>query len=200
MQEPNVNCRVESFGLMCSKFDERRKRWVVEMGFGGLLYLAGLQLPRTLCYWLMTRVDPINEMFVDVDGNKFRLCTNQVRCILGIPKGTKLLPTRLEGDDALKKANELEDRYNKVLSSKGHMGGVRAVRKGYPITPIMLDRAEGEWQEEEEEEFKLLFLFLAVQMILCPTQCPRLPLDLIRLPLDLIPAVTCALCVGGPEI
>ncbi|KAL2937932.1 Elongation factor Ts [Bienertia sinuspersici] len=38
------------------------------MGFGGLLYLRKKHLPRSLCYWLMTRIDPINEMFVPNDG------------------------------------------------------------------------------------------------------------------------------------
>ena len=48
IQDPNVNCRVETLGVVCSKFDQKRKKWVIEMGFGGLMYLAGLQLPRTL--------------------------------------------------------------------------------------------------------------------------------------------------------
>uniref|UniRef100_A0A803LBD1 Uncharacterized protein n=1 Tax=Chenopodium quinoa TaxID=63459 RepID=A0A803LBD1_CHEQI len=57
---PNLNCRVESFARICQTFDSRR-RWVAEMGFGGLLYLSGdMHLPRQLGYWLVTRLDPIN--------------------------------------------------------------------------------------------------------------------------------------------
>ena len=103
IQDLNVNCRVETFGVLCSNFDETRKRWVIEMGFGGLLYLAGLQLPRMLCYWLMNRVDPENEMFMDGQGNNHRLNTNQVRWILGIPKRSKVVLVELLVRKQLKK-------------------------------------------------------------------------------------------------
>lgn len=49
-RRPNVNCRFEAFEWICCSFDERRKNWVREMGFGGLLNFVDWQLPRTLCY------------------------------------------------------------------------------------------------------------------------------------------------------
>ncbi|XP_021759934.1 uncharacterized protein LOC110724778 [Chenopodium quinoa] len=56
---------------------------------------------------------------------------------------------------------------------------------GIHINSIVLDRLEGDWDADEEEEFKTLFLMVALQMVLCPTQSPRLAADL-------VPALTCA--------
>ena len=99
--------------------------------------------------------------------------------MIGIPKGSEPVPIRVIGDDALRKACDMEERYGKVISENNKAGGGVSCRKGYPITPKMLERVESEWDEAQEEEFKLLFLFLAIQMIICPTQCPRLPKDLL---------------------
>ncbi|XP_021716297.1 uncharacterized protein LOC110684191 [Chenopodium quinoa] len=57
---PNMKCRIETFSRICHTFDERRTRWVNEMGFGGLLNIPmDMHLPRQLGYWLMSRIDPL---------------------------------------------------------------------------------------------------------------------------------------------
>ncbi|XP_021736115.1 uncharacterized protein LOC110702670 isoform X2 [Chenopodium quinoa] len=49
-----------------------------------------------------------------------------------------------------------------------------------------MDFLEGVWQDDQEEEFKTLFLLVSLDLVLCPTQSPRLAVDL-------IPALTCAM-------
>ncbi|XP_021723578.1 uncharacterized protein LOC110690964 [Chenopodium quinoa] len=50
----------------------------------------------------------------------------------------------------------------------------------------MLDRLEGYFEESQEEEFKTLFLIVALEMVLCPTQSPRLAANL-------LPSLSCAM-------
>ncbi|XP_021759317.1 uncharacterized protein LOC110724216 [Chenopodium quinoa] len=90
---PSINCRIHSFGRICKKFEERRTRWVNEMGFGGILHLVSdMHLPRQLSYWIMTRIDPLNRILIAPDGHEFPLSKNQVRWILGTPSGNKYVP------------------------------------------------------------------------------------------------------------
>ena len=93
VQQPNFNCRVEAFGRVISEFNDVRKKWVVEIGFGGLLNIVGLTLPRTLCYWLMTRLDPCKGSIRLSDGREYLLTPNHVRWVLGIPNGEKRSPS-----------------------------------------------------------------------------------------------------------
>ena len=93
-QQPNIVCRVEAFGRVVEHFDDRRRRWVVEMGFGGLLHMVGLSLQRTLCYWLMTRVDPIKETILLNDGHEYSLQPSQLRWVLGLPLGPRVIPRK----------------------------------------------------------------------------------------------------------
>ncbi|XP_021714741.1 uncharacterized protein LOC110682724 isoform X1 [Chenopodium quinoa] len=94
---PNMTCRVQSIGRICQKFDERRKRWVCDMGFGGLLHFAShMHLPRQLAYWIMTRIDPINRCLIGTNGRSIYFSKNQVHWILGIPNGEKPVPTSKE--------------------------------------------------------------------------------------------------------
>ncbi|XP_021736783.1 uncharacterized protein LOC110703306 [Chenopodium quinoa] len=57
---------------------------------------------------------------------------------------------------------------------------------GIPVNSKIMERVEGKWEAHEEEEFKTLFLLLSLEMVLCPTQSPRLACDL-------FPALTCAM-------
>ncbi|XP_057252321.1 uncharacterized protein LOC125499493 isoform X2 [Beta vulgaris subsp. vulgaris] len=66
-RESNMNCRVETFGKVVKGFDERKRKLVMEMGFGGLLFFAGKSLPKTFCYWLCTRVDVKNRVLLMPD-------------------------------------------------------------------------------------------------------------------------------------
>ncbi|XP_021743187.1 uncharacterized protein LOC110709277 [Chenopodium quinoa] len=100
---PNLTCRIESFGRICQKFDDRRKKWVGEMGFGGLLFLdSGMHLPRQLVYWLLSRIDPIKKMLICLDGTEFKLSQNQVYWIFGIPNGGKAVPSKSRMNDHVK--------------------------------------------------------------------------------------------------
>ncbi|KMT09022.1 hypothetical protein BVRB_6g137280 [Beta vulgaris subsp. vulgaris] len=96
-----MNGRVETFGKVVKGFDERKRKLVTEMGFGGLLFLEGKSLPRTFCYWLCTRVDDKNrvlQMLLTPAGLEFPISKTQVHWVLGIPAGPKTVP--LYGEDA----------------------------------------------------------------------------------------------------
>lgn len=67
----------------------------MEIGFGGLLTLAsGMHLPRQLAYWLLSRVNPINNIFTSPDGMELRFPPIQVNWVLGIPIGEILFQRR----------------------------------------------------------------------------------------------------------
>ncbi|XP_021714845.1 uncharacterized protein LOC110682806 [Chenopodium quinoa] len=180
---PNLTCRIESFGRICQKFDGRRRRWVTKMGFGGLLHLAalGMQLPRQLAYWLLTRVDPVSKTLISPDGKEFSLSPNQVYWVLGIPNGGKPVPTKKN------MTSEIKDRVDALLREYGSSWETRCSRyegrvyisKGISVNHMVMERLEGEWNDGEEAEFKTLFLLLSLHMVLCPTQSPRISADLV---------------------
>ncbi|KAL2943834.1 hypothetical protein RDABS01_032181 [Bienertia sinuspersici] len=155
-RQPNINCRVERFGKICDMFDDRRKRWVTQMGFGGLLYLRKKHLPRSLCYWLMTRIDPINEMFVSNDGKTFRLSKNHVSYVFGIPNGPNCVPSKVVGREL--------GKYIPLIEREFGSGCVRKSDNGSGST------CGGVLEESEEHEFKALFLAISLHLVLTPTQ------------------------------
>ena len=115
-----MGCRIESFGRICQKFDDRRRRWVCEMGFGSLLHLAlDMHLPRQLAYWVMTRMDPISEMFRSPNGIGFKFSKNQARWVLGIPMGSRtVLCTKTMTHDERVKVQNIILKYGKSWQSK----------------------------------------------------------------------------------
>ncbi|XP_021758868.1 uncharacterized protein LOC110723801 [Chenopodium quinoa] len=180
-----VHCRVNAFGKLCKSFDERRKKWVRQMGFGGLLFLMDSWLPMNLCYWLMTRMDPFNQLFISPDGHEYKLSKDQVRWILGIPKGSKVVPRKVTSTEMRSKVSDIERKFGKEWELKRIKSGRVNKLKGIVIEGALLEKAKGSWEEEDEEEFKTLFLILALHMILCP------PLSSV-LDNDLLPALSCA--------
>lgn len=185
MQRPNVICRVESFGKICGPFNERRKKWVREMGFGGLLYLVNMHLPRALCYWLMTRIDPDNEMLV-VCGKQYRISEVQVRWILGLPKGINPVPSDHISDEAHRRVLGMIEKYGQVWTSVEGSSAKVVRRPGISTSSNVVERLMSNFDDEEADEFKTLFLMAAIDMVLCPTQCTRFSKDL-------LPAVGCAI-------
>ncbi|XP_021715741.1 uncharacterized protein LOC110683657 [Chenopodium quinoa] len=184
---PSINCRIQSFGRICKKFDERRTRWVNEMAFGGILHLVSdMHVPRQLSYWIMTRIDPLNRILIAPDGHEFPLSKNQVRWILGTPSGNKSVPSsKMMNNEVREKVHKVILQYGSSWKTKSSRGcGSVYISVGIPVTSKMMDRLEGNFGEDEEEEFKTLFLILLLHMVMCPTQSPRLATDL-------IPAVSC---------
>lgn len=94
-----MNCRVEAFGKCVEGFDEQKWRLVREMGFGGLLFLEGLRLPRTFYYWLCSRVDVSSKTWLGPGGIEISLSKAQVYWIFGIPIGEKVLPLFEEDEE-----------------------------------------------------------------------------------------------------
>ncbi|XP_021755803.1 uncharacterized protein LOC110720990 [Chenopodium quinoa] len=180
-----VHCHVKAFGKICKSFDERRKKWVRQMGFGGLLFLMDSWLPMNLCYWLMTRMDPINQLLIAPDGHEYKLFKDQVRWILGIPNGSKVVPRKVTNTEMRSKVSDIERKFGKEWAIKQKMSGRVNKQKGIVIDGALLEKAKGSWEEEDEEDFKTLFLILALHMILCP------PLSS-HFDNDLMPALSCA--------
>ncbi|XP_021752260.1 uncharacterized protein LOC110717799 isoform X2 [Chenopodium quinoa] len=169
---PNMGCRIESFGRICQKFDDRRRRWVCEMGFGSLLHLAlDMHLPRQLAYWVMTRMDPISKMLRSPNGLEFRFSKNQVRWVLGIPMGSITVPsTKTMTQHDRVKVQRFILKYGKSWESKsGRQSGQVYTSVGIPLSSDLVNRLERCFDAGEEEEFNTLFLIIALEMVLCPT-------------------------------
>ncbi|XP_021722289.1 uncharacterized protein LOC110689788 [Chenopodium quinoa] len=190
---PNMNFRIETFSRICLTFDDRRTRWDNEMGLGGLLTVpTDIHLPRQLGYWLMTRIDPLNKVFIAPDGKQFRLSANQVHWVLGIPNGGLTVPTGKSKFSLMhEKVIRIQEKYGVPTRTRSKKdSGVVYTSIGIPVNGKMMERVEGKWEAHEEEEFKTLFLFLSLEMVLCPTQSPRLACDLLH-------ALTCAMNDGS---
>ncbi|XP_021758867.1 uncharacterized protein LOC110723800 isoform X2 [Chenopodium quinoa] len=183
--QPRISCNVERFGKICQSFDDRRKRWVREMGFEGLLYLVDKDLSKDLCYWLMTQINPIKELFRASDGRKYRLSKDQVSWILGIPKGDKVVPRRVRDEEMKRKVRDIQKNFGKEYEARLKTSEKVIKHNRIPVTSALIERAKGSWGEEQEAEFKTVFLILALHLVLCPTQAHQLESDL-------VPALTCA--------
>ncbi|KAL2944549.1 nucleoprotein [Bienertia sinuspersici] len=132
------------------------------MGFDGLFSLIGKGLTRNLCYWLMTRVDVPNRMFISVDDKEFPLTKVQVHWVLGLPIGPNELP---KGDDKGSLKEEV-GRLWSMYSSKSLSGAAGISRKN--VVDVLLSN------DMTEKEFKECFMMLALKDVLCPTTCHRM--------------------------
>ncbi|XP_021758961.1 uncharacterized protein LOC110723872 isoform X2 [Chenopodium quinoa] len=159
------------------------------MGFSGLLSVPGdLQLLRQICYWLMSRIDPVSRKLIGCDGKDFFFSKNQEQWVLGIPNGGLPIPSYKTMNYVERaKVDEILCKYGKSLQSKSSRDCDRVYySKSIAVDSKIMDLVEGVWLDDQEEEFKTLFLLLALDLVLCPTQSPRLAVDL-------IPALTCAM-------
>ncbi|KAL2920828.1 Luminal-binding protein 1 [Bienertia sinuspersici] len=150
-KQPNVNCRIESFGYTIMEFSETKRKWVEEIGFDGLFSLIGKGLTRNLCYWLMTRVDVPNRIFISVDGKEFPLTKVQVHWVMRLPIGPNVLP---EGDE------------KGSLKGDAPSGAAGISRKN--VVDVLLSN------DVTEKDFKECFVMLALMDVLCPTTCHRM--------------------------
>ncbi|KAL2895218.1 Glycerol-3-phosphate dehydrogenase mitochondrial [Bienertia sinuspersici] len=92
----NVNCRVEQFGLLMEGLEGEKMEVVESMGFGHLKHLSGQAMNKELGYWLMTRVNADTGELMAGDGREFTLSSEQVQCVLGIPKGERPVPLQMD--------------------------------------------------------------------------------------------------------
>ncbi|KAL2942469.1 hypothetical protein RDABS01_030819 [Bienertia sinuspersici] len=160
--QPNKNCRIESLGYTVMEFSETKRKWVEEIGFDGLFSLIGKGLTRNLCYWLMTRVDVPNRIFISVDGKEFPLTKVQVHWVLGLPIGPNVLPAGDEKGSLKEDVGRLWSKY----SSKAPLGAAGISRKNV-VDALLSD-------DVTEKEFKECFVMLALMDVLCPTTCHRM--------------------------
>lgn len=159
-----MNCRAETFGRVVNNFDSVRKKWVMEMGFGGLLELAGVKQPRKLCYWLFTRLDPLNGLIIDTNGKEYPISPEQIHLVLGIPIGGKVVPRTAESAQMEEERFFIVSTYGRQYES--HVSVV--------LDDILPSLCQENWNLEEEDKFKTEFLISALATFLCPTSCGRL--------------------------
>lgn len=74
---------------------KRFRQWF----FSNILEMGMTQLPRRLCYWLMSRVDTEGLLLVGVDGREHRLEASQVRDVMGIPMDIYEVPKMIVEED-----------------------------------------------------------------------------------------------------
>ncbi|KAL2899981.1 S-adenosylmethionine synthase [Bienertia sinuspersici] len=129
----NVNCRVEQFGLLMEGLEGEKMELVERMGFGHLKHLSGQAMNKELGYWLMTRV----------------------QCVLGIPKGEKLVPLLMDDTNRVE-IDKICRWFSKVEYGKACISIVEA--KDYVMG-----------EEVDVEKYRVAFLVVLLGMFLCPT-------------------------------
>uniref|UniRef100_A0A803N1Z9 Ubiquitin-like protease family profile domain-containing protein n=1 Tax=Chenopodium quinoa TaxID=63459 RepID=A0A803N1Z9_CHEQI len=158
----NVNCRVESFGLINNGFCDKKRKIVKEMGFAGLYASVDRQLSRELAYWLATRVDVPSNCLITLDGKEFPFDPVEVHWVLGIPKGPKPVPKKAVDEDMKIFVQGVVNQFSLTTPSR-----VRGIPRKNLVDAL-------EAPLEDVVEFKVAFLLLALAVILCPTTSHRL--------------------------
>uniref|UniRef100_A0A803N9N0 Ubiquitin-like protease family profile domain-containing protein n=1 Tax=Chenopodium quinoa TaxID=63459 RepID=A0A803N9N0_CHEQI len=168
-QYSNIVCRVESFSVSVSAFDTKRKELVRRMGFGALLELDMKNIPRQFCYWLMARV---------------REDATMVRCVLGIPMGSKPVPMDIgEDEEKIMLVKSMYDAYG--TGPKKETISLKAASS--VLCPLGTDQKHMPLLTEiDEEEFMVAFFIVVLGKLLCTTTNSS------NLASSLIPCVTVA--------
>ncbi|KAL2933795.1 Protein MAINTENANCE OF MERISTEMS [Bienertia sinuspersici] len=151
----NVNCRVEQFGLLMEGLEGEKMELVERIGFGHLKHLSGQAMNKELGYWLMTRVNADTGELIAGDGREFTLSSEQVQCVLGIPKGEKLVPSLMDDTNRVE-IDKICRWFSKVEYGKACISIVEA--KDYVMG-----------EEVDVEKYRVAFLVVLLGMFLCPT-------------------------------
>ncbi|KAL2897566.1 Protein MAINTENANCE OF MERISTEMS, partial [Bienertia sinuspersici] len=151
----NVNCRVEQFGLLMEGLEGEKMDIVESMGFGHLKHLSGQAMNKELGYWLMTRVNADTGELMAGDGREFTLSSEQVQCVLGIPKGERLVPLQMDDNNRVE-IDKICRWFSKVEYGKACISIVQA--KDYVMG-----------EEVDVEKYRVAFLVVLLGMFLCPT-------------------------------
>ncbi|KAL2942790.1 Protein MAINTENANCE OF MERISTEMS, partial [Bienertia sinuspersici] len=151
----NVNCRVEQFGLLMEGLEGEKMEVVESMGFGHLKHLSGQAMNKELGYWLMTRVNADTGELMAGDGREFTLSSEQVQCVLGIPKGERPVPLQMDDTNRVE-IEKICRWFSKVEYGKACISIVDA--KEYVFG-----------EEVDSEKYRVAFLVVLLGMFLCPT-------------------------------
>ncbi|KAL2929806.1 Protein MAINTENANCE OF MERISTEMS [Bienertia sinuspersici] len=151
----NVNCRVEQFGLLMEGLEGEKMEVVESMGFGHLKHLSGQAMNKELGYWLMTRVNADTGELMAGDGREFTLSSEQVQCLLGIPKGERPVPLQMDDTNRVE-IEKICRWFSKVEYGKACISIVDA--KEYVLG-----------EEVDSEKYRVAFLVVLLGMFLCPT-------------------------------
>ncbi|KAL2899779.1 Protein MAINTENANCE OF MERISTEMS [Bienertia sinuspersici] len=173
----NVNCRVDQYARIMEALDDQRLRVVEEMGFGTLKFVKGHSLNKGLAYWLMSRVHPETGVFIGGDRWEFPLSPVQVQCVLGIPRGKKVVPIEIDPDnvDNLMRFNDILEWFGKDQCGRGFIS-----------IPEAKQEVLREGQLVDVVKFRVAFLVVVLGMLLCPTT------NFSTLASDVVPALCAA--------
>ncbi|KAL2938813.1 Protein MAINTENANCE OF MERISTEMS [Bienertia sinuspersici] len=128
---------------------------VESMGFGHLKHLFGQAMNKELRYWLMTRVNADTGELMAGDGREFTLPSAQVQCVLGIPKGERLVPLQVDDSNRVE-IEKICGWFSKVEYGKACISIVEV--KDYVLG-----------EEVDMEKYRVAFLVVLLGMFLCPT-------------------------------
>ncbi|KAL2897073.1 DNA-(apurinic or apyrimidinic site) lyase 2 [Bienertia sinuspersici] len=122
------------------------------MGFGHLKHLSGQAMNKELGCWLMTR--DTGELMAG-DGREFTLSSMQVQCVLGIPKGERLVLLQMDDSNRLE-IDKICRWFCKVEYGKACISIVEV--KDYVLG-----------EEVDIEKYHVAFLVVLLGMFLCQT-------------------------------
>ena len=89
----DMGMKVNTIVQVVSNMNPAQRNAVVEMGFGGFLYLKFMgQVDNRFGFWLMMRVDPDRRGLVTGDGSFLPLTEELVGLVLGVDGGRKKIP------------------------------------------------------------------------------------------------------------
>ncbi|TVU23953.1 hypothetical protein EJB05_26344, partial [Eragrostis curvula] len=148
-------CAVWSVHDVISRFDERKRQYVKEIGFGGLLQLPPLKnLNRKFTVWLMRNVDEVSQCILIGEGKRVPFCKEYVGKIFGIP---------CVGKRVIDRRNARKER--KVSLLKTFPGIDVKEQRSIKVIQEILDRV---MSKMEEDTFKVAFVVFVMSCLLAP--------------------------------
>ncbi|TVU35744.1 hypothetical protein EJB05_17647, partial [Eragrostis curvula] len=152
-------CAVRSLHEVVSAFDERKKKLVKSIGFGGLLNFPYLkQINRRFSVWLMSKVD-VSSISIVIDSSRIiRFGKEDVSLVFGIP---------CRGRTVTKRGCLKKDR--KQASNDGLCNSRLMELRSIKSCQEVLERSYTDVMTKEEEDvFKAAFVVFAMSTLLAP--------------------------------
>ncbi|TVU50228.1 hypothetical protein EJB05_01592 [Eragrostis curvula] len=146
-------CVVRSVNDSVSRFDERKRRLVKDIGFGGFLNFPPLKtLDRRFSVWLMSRVDERVPALV-IDGERTLTFSKQdLGKVFGIPSSGRRVVDRRSA------RKERKEALDKNFTARSITAVQEVVDRDYG--PLM--------SKEQEDTFKVSFVVLVMSCVLVP--------------------------------
>jgi hypothetical protein len=154
-----ARCSVKAVHDIISRFDERKRKLVESIGFGGLLKFPPIKSTnRRFSAWLMEMVDVANSSLTLTDGSSLRFYSEDIAIVFGIPGTGKKV------NGARNLSREAKDRMKlQCWPSDGKdQRSIKAVQE------LLVTKYPDGMNADQEDAFKVAFVVFVMSTLFVP--------------------------------